>query len=182
MSQRSARALPRRGFLRLAAGAGLAMAAPGVLAGVARERRLALLNLHTGERLRTTYWADGRYVDDGLAEIARVLRDHRTGEVHPIDPALLDLLVALQVRTEASGAFHVISGYRSPRTNAALRAHSRGVARHSLHMQGRAIDIRHPRVRLPALRSAARSLRLGGVGYYPKSGFVHVDTGRVRYW
>jgi uncharacterized protein YcbK (DUF882 family) len=146
------------------------------------ERSLSLRNLHTGEKLTATYWADGEYLADGRDEIEQLLRDHRTGEQHQIDPQLLDLLYSLNCNTGTCKPFHVISGYRSPKTNNMLRGNSGGVAKRSLHMQGKAIDIRIPGYDLRQLRRAAISLKAGGVGYYPKSDFVHVDTGRVRYW
>jgi len=176
----------RRGFLQQVIGAGaLVMAAPSSLWATvhrAPERSLTLKNLHTGEALRATYWADGRYLGEELQVVNRVLRDHRTGEVHSMDPALLDLLYLLQQSVAVKGPYHVISGYRSPASNALLRSHSSGVARKSLHMQGKAIDIRLPGCRLAHLRKAALALKAGGVGYYPKSDFIHVDTGRVRRW
>jgi uncharacterized protein YcbK (DUF882 family) len=150
-----------------------------------RERVLSLFHTHTGERLKTAYCCDGEYQPEALAQISHVLRDFRQNEVKPIDPQLLDLLHELGGTLEVDQPFHVISGYRSPATNASLRerggTHS-GVATKSLHMVGKAIDIRVPGVKLEELRRAAQSLRLGGVGYYPSSNFVHVDTGRVRYW
>ncbi|ABI60735.1 MULTISPECIES: DUF882 domain-containing protein [Nitrosomonas] len=146
------------------------------------EKRLSLLNLHTGERIRTAYWEQGKYIPEALQAIAKVLRDHRSGERHPIDPGLLDLIQHLHHKTGSSKEFQVISGYRSPATNATLAAKSHGVAKKSLHMQGKAIDIRLPGVPLNALRRAAMSMRVGGVGYYPESNFIHVDTGNVRYW
>ena len=118
-----------------------------------------------------------------MAEVNRVLRDYRTGEVHPIEPKLLDLLHTLNQDMDCGGtAFEVISGYRSPKTNAALHERSNGVASKSLHMQGMAIDIRLAGCDLKRLHDAAQSMRVGGVGYYPSLDFVHVDTGRVRYW
>ena len=146
------------------------------------RRTIAFHNLHTGERLRTTYWADGRYLSPALKDIDFVLRDFRTGDVASIDPRLLDLLHLLRSRMESSEPFHVISGYRSPKTNAKLAQQSGGVAKKSLHMRGMAADVRLPGRALSDLRRAAVSLKLGGVGYYPKSDFVHVDIGRVRYW
>ena len=143
---------------------------------------LSFHNLHTGESLRTVFRERGRYVPDALVEIDTFLRDFRTGDVHRIDPKLLDLLAALSNVTGARGPFQVISGYRSPATNAMLHARSSGVAKHSLHMDGQAIDIRHHRVDVATLRRAALKLQRGGVGYYPRSNFVHVDTGRVRWW
>jgi uncharacterized protein YcbK (DUF882 family) len=145
-------------------------------------RRLAFSNLHTGETLSVAYWERGAYVPDALRAVDNVLRDFRTGEVHSIEPRLLDLLVALSGKVERREPFEVISGYRSPATNAALHALTDGVATHSLHMDGRAIDIRVGGVELAQLRDAALSLSLGGVGYYPTSDFVHVDVGRVRRW
>jgi uncharacterized protein YcbK (DUF882 family) len=132
--------------------------------------------------LSLTVPAGGAHASDGLAALNRFLRDHRTGDIHPIDPGLLDILADLHAAVGASGAFHVISGYRSPRTNAALRERSRGVAAGSLHVEGRAIDVRLDGVDCSVLRDAAISLRRGGVGYYAASDFVHLDTGRVRTW
>lgn len=175
----------RRAFIKTCLGIALGAAAAPALAGLApaRERALALYNLHTGEQLRTTYWLDGAYLPEGLADINRLLRDFRTGEVTPIDPQLLDVLYALQGRLDTRAAVHVISGYRSPATNAMLRAsRGAGIARHSLHMDGKAIDIRIPGHELHHVRQAALELRAGGVGYYPRSDFVHLDTGRVRAW
>ncbi len=150
--------------------------------GLDRPKKLSFHNLHTGENLRTAFWEKGYFIPEALTRINRVLRDHRTNEISAIDPALLNLLYALQSRIGTNETFHVISGYRSPASNAKLRALSGGVANHSLHMTGRAIDIALPGHRLADLRRAALSLRAGGVGYYPASGFVHVDTGKVRQW
>ena len=128
------------------------------------------------------YWDHGAYVPEALSAIDRVLRDHRSGEVHPIDPALLDLLHRLRGTVDASRPFGLVSGYRSAATNAKLRSESRGVAKRSLHMEGKAVDIRLPGCRLENLHRAALSLRGGGVGYYGRSNFLHLDTGRVRSW
>jgi uncharacterized protein YcbK (DUF882 family) len=173
----------RRRFLRVLA-AGAALVAGPALAGVrpSGERILSLYNLHTGERLKAPYWADGAYLPDALTEVNRVLRDHRTDEVHAMDPALLDLLHALHHTVDARGEFHVISGYRSPKSNAMLRSRSNGVAKRSFHMKGQAIDIRLPECELDRVHRAALALRAGGVGKYAGSGFVHVDTGPVRSW
>lgn len=176
--------ISRRNFL-LTATAGLAtLCTPHAFArtGQPGERSLRFYNLHTGEKLQATYWAGGEYIQDELAAINTLLRDHRNGEVEIIDTHLLDQLVALQHQVGHQGAYHIISGYRSPQTNQALRKNSNGVAKRSLHMQGRAIDVRLPGVELKHLRQAALSLRAGGVGYYPKSNFVHLDTGRHRFW
>ena len=174
----------RRRFIQTLLGTGAVLALPALQASVHRvpERSLAFRNLHTGETLRTTYWAEGDYLKDRLNDVNQVLRDHRSGEIYPMDPQLLDLLYVLQQATGASGAFHIISGYRSPQSNQSLRAKSNGVAKRSLHMQGRAVDIRLPGCELKHLRDAALSLKAGGVGYYAKSDFIHVDTGRVRRW
>lgn len=174
----------RRSALRLGL-AGLAgIAASPALAAFENvpERRLALHNLHTGESIRTVFWADGVFQADALHDIDFVLRDFQTGEISKIDPQLLVMLHRITESTGVKDPFEVISGYRSPTTNAALAVNGHGVAKRSLHMQGMAIDVRLPGVRLPYLRDAAKSLEAGGVGYYPKSNFVHVDSGRVRYW
>jgi uncharacterized protein YcbK (DUF882 family) len=147
-----------------------------------QARRLAFDNLHTGEKLDVAYWENGAYVPGALAAVNHVLRDHRNNEVHEIEPRLLDLLTALSQRLDAGPQFEVISGYRSPATNAMLHAESSEVARSSLHTQGMAIDIRMAGLDLAYLHSAALGLDLGGVGYYPSSDFVHVDVGRVRRW
>ena len=174
----------RRRFIQTFLGATATLTAPSLWASVHRapERSLAFKNLHTGESLRTTFWAEGRYLSDELKAVNHVLRDHRSGDVHPMDPKLLDLLYALQQSVAVKGSFHVISGYRSPASNQKLRSKSGGVAKKSLHMQGKAIDIRLPGCQLRHLRDAALQLQAGGVGYYAKSDFIHVDTGRVRRW
>ena len=148
----------------------------------AGERILRLQNLHTGESLKATYWANGQYVAEEMAALNRVLRDHRSNETYNMDQRLFDILHMLQQQVDHNGAYHVISGYRSPATNASLHKNSNGVAKRSLHMQGRAIDIRLPGVELKQLRQAALDMKAGGVGYYPRSGFIHVDTGRTRFW
>ena len=178
----------RRGFLRLAVGAGVTagLAAAAMPAEAARRllrpRALALHNLHTGESVNTAYWAEGRYLPDAMRHINWVLRDFRTDEVHQIDPRLLDLLVQLRGRLDGRAPIQVISGYRSAQTNAMLARQTDGVAQNSLHMQGKAIDIRVPGHRLKHVRAAAMSLRGGGVGYYPQSDFIHLDTGPIRHW
>lgn len=145
-------------------------------------RALAFESLHTGERLKTVYWVDGAYMPEALSQIDWLLRDHRTNLARPIDPLLLDVLTRLQHQLGVTAPFQVISGYRSPATNRMLAAASTGVARESLHTQGLAIDVRVPGVPLTRLRDTAKSLQAGGVGFYPRSDFVHLDIGRVRYW
>jgi len=172
----------RRRFLKFSlAGAALAVA-PTSTAWAVNERRLCLHNLHTGERIDQPFWIQGDYLPESLAAIDKVLRDHRSGEIHHIDPGLLDLLSALQQRVESSRGYDVISGYRSPATNAMLHQASNGVATRSLHMLGQAIDIRLPGTPLAKLHAAAKLMKAGGVGLYTSSDFIHVDTGRVRYW
>ena len=176
----------RIGIGRRAVIGGLAAAAllPGARAFAAKPapRSLGFHHLHTGESLDACYWQDGAYLPDALAAIDHVLRDHRTGEASAIDRKLLDLLVAVRERLGSAAPFEVICGYRSPASNEMLRSTSSGVAKHSLHLAGRAIDVRLPGRELAALRAAGIGLARGGVGYYPKSGFVHLDTGRVRQW
>ena len=179
-------AVSRREFIRgcgLLAGAvllapGRALASPAVRG----ERVVSFVHTHTGERLTLPYWGDGTYLPGSLSRVESFLRDFRTGERHVIDPALLDQLHDLRMATGSSAPFQVISGYRSPQTNAALRAGGGGQASRSLHMQGRAIDVRLADVRSEVLRDAALELGRGGVGYYHGPDFVHVDTGPVRRW
>jgi len=178
----------RRSFLGYGALATAAAMVPGrAQAAVSKrpERVLSFFHTHTGERLKIAYCCDGIYQPEALAQLNHLLRDFRVDQEKSIDPNLFDLLHELGGTLETDQPYHIISGYRSAQTNAMLRerggAHT-GVASSSLHMVGKAIDIRLPGVRLDHLRSAAASLKLGGVGFYPSSNFVHVDTGRVRYW
>lgn len=182
------RPLSRRAALRLAAWGALAAALPGASRATgarpapARPRRLTFHHTHTGESLRCVYWQDGEYVAPALAEIDHLLRDHRTDELTAIDRTLLDRLSALHETLDGREPFHVISGYRSPATNEALRAEGRGVARKSFHTRGMAIDVSLPGLPVAELHRAALALRAGGVGYYPSSGFVHLDVGPLRRW
>jgi len=175
--------LSRREFLKWSlAGAATLAGAPSLARSLPAERSLKFYNLHTGEQLTATYWAEGQYQTGEVDAIDRLLRDYRSGDVAAIDRRLFDMLYALQQRTGVRGAYNVISGYRSPATNAWLRRHSNGVAKDSLHTHARAIDIRLNGIALADLHRAALDLRAGGVGYYPKSDFIHLDTGRVRTW
>ncbi len=179
--------MTRRRFLKLGALSTACLSLPsaawaGLRAPSAPARGLAFYNIHTGESLKTMYWEKGRYISGALGEINHILRDFRANEVRPIEPSLLDFLHALAGKLDTRQPFHLISGYRSPATNAMLAAHSEGVARHSLHQFGKAADIRVPGRDLKTLHRVAIALRGGGVGYYPRSDFVHVDIGRVRYW
>lgn len=152
-------------------------------ASLPNARSLAFKHTHTGEQIDLTYAIDGSYVPDALTSLNRFLRDHYTGEIGRIDPQLFDLLHHLKLTLGCTDPFHVISGYRCPETNQNLKnTRGGGVAKHSLHMDGKAIDIRLPEIPLAEVRDAALSLRLGGVGYYPHEQFVHVDTGRIRHW
>jgi uncharacterized protein YcbK (DUF882 family) len=184
--------LHRREFLkfgyRFATLAAATCVAPRpVLAATRRSsppKDLSFYNLHTGESLRVTYAANGRYIPDALQEVDYILRDFRTGEVKAIDPDLLDLLhsISKTMGLTAQHSLHVVSGYRSPQTNAMLREISHGIAKNSYHIKGQALDFRVPPFPLAYLRKAALSLRAGGVGFYPRSNFVHVDVGKFRYW
>jgi uncharacterized protein YcbK (DUF882 family) len=180
---------PRRLFLTTAAGAAAGflvgrrpVAADAPAPSGPRERALSFFNTHTGESVTAVYWCDGAYRPEELSKLYRVLRDHRTGGVREIDCRLFDLLHTLRTDLGTRKPFHVISCYRSPRTNAGLRAAGRAVAEKSLHMEGKAMDVRIPGVRLEDLHRAAVARRGGGVGFYLGPQFVHVDVGRVRYW
>lgn len=147
------------------------------------EKALSFYNTHTGEKLsKTVYWAQGDYIQENLDQINHILRDHRTDLVNPIDPQLLDLLHAISRQLGTTPPIHIISGFRSPASNRLLQKQTKGVAKGSLHMSGKAIDIRVPGCELGRLRRAAVAQKRGGVGYYPSSNFVHLDTGSVRYW
>ena len=174
-------AATRRDFLK-SAGAMIAIAPLAALARASECRSLSFVHTHTGESLSCVYYQAGGYDAATLARVNHFLRDFRTGAVHPIDAGVLDILFAVRSRADRDDPFHVISGYRSPTTNAYLRSHSPGVARHSLHMEGRAIDVRLPGLPTRKLRDIGLALRRGGVGYYPASDFVHLDTGHVRFW
>lgn len=145
-------------------------------------RKLAFYNLHTEEKVSMTYFEEGQYVKGAVQELNYLLRDHRSGDVYNMDPELYDLLYDLQSSLGGNKTFQVISGFRSASTNAMLNQKSRGVATKSLHMQGKAIDIRVEGVDSKVLQQASIALQKGGVGYYHKSDFVHIDTGNVRYW
>ena len=144
--------------------------------------RLSFYHIHTAEKLTVTYRENGVLIPGALTQVNHYLRDFRTEQVHDIDVTLLDALHDLYAAFDARGNFEVISGYRSPRTNAALRHVSSGVAEHSLHIQGQAIDVRLTSAKTAALRDAAIARAAGGVGYYAESNFVHIDTGAVRSW
>ena len=182
---------PRRRFLlratrlgSMAAGSlALPMLAQPARAALPGPRRLELEHLHTGERLALAFAVDGHYRPEALGALDHFLRDHYSGTVGRIDPQLYEVLHGVQRLLGHAGTIEVVSGFRDAGTNAALRAtRGGGVARHSLHMEGRALDVRLAGVPLAELRDAALALRAGGVGYYARERFVHLDTGRVRAW
>ncbi|MES3025640.1 MAG: DUF882 domain-containing protein [Pseudomonadota bacterium] len=146
------------------------------------ERTLRLYNTHTGETLKSVFWAEGQFVPDALKDINHLLRDHRNNKIAPMDPQLLVLLERVSAKFGNDNLVHIISGYRSPESNQLLAERSNGVARHSMHLEGKAIDVRMPGRALASVHKAALSARAGGVGYYPDSQFVHLDTGRLRNW
>lgn len=177
----------RRGFLKtgLAVTAALGFWMPSMEAVAANPlggRKVSLVNAHTGDKFTGEYWANGRYLPGAFREIKKLMRDHRTNDIFPIDPRLMDILYVVQHRLENYKPFRVFSGYRSPKTNNMLRRKGEGVARNSLHMSGQAVDLQLPGTRLSSLKKAAINVKSGGVGFYPRSDFVHIDTGRVRHW
>lgn len=174
--------LCRRSFLRRAASAAVLLLPLPAAWAAPQRRSLSFVHTHTGERLSTVYFEGGEYRASELARINQLLRDFRTGDVHAIEPGVLDILADLRVLADRDEPYEVISGYRSPQTNAALRARSHAVAEHSLHIQGRAIDVRLPGFDTARLRDLALGMRRGGVGFYRQSDFVHLDNGNVRFW
>jgi uncharacterized protein YcbK (DUF882 family) len=177
----------RREFLKVSAGTLVAGMLPlpalaATLKGTETKRTLGFFNTHTRETLKICYFDSEGYRPEALDKINFILRDYRADEILPIDPLLLDQLFALKIRIQPRTPFHIISGYRCPATNAMLRRTTSGVARSSMHTKGRAIDIRLPGYNTRRLRNLSVKLKAGGVGYYPKSDFVHLDTGRVRTW
>lgn len=179
----------RRSFLKSSVVLASALTVPGfarasvaAAAPATGERVLRLYNTHTGESLRSVFWAEGKFDPAALTDINKLLRDHRNNTVATMDPQLLVLLNQVSQKFGSQNVLHVISGYRSPESNQLLSEQSGGVAKHSMHMEGKAIDIRMPGQDLAGLRKAALAMNAGGVGYYPESQFVHMDTGRVRHW
>jgi uncharacterized protein YcbK (DUF882 family) len=180
--------ISRRWFLKTGSMAAISCFLPNLLLASPRSDRLlqkkslALYNAHTNEHLNAVFWSDGRYVNNALEEINYFLRDYRTGAIKPINKQLLNLISTISAIIGKEHWFNVISGYRSPETNKLLRKKSKGVAKNSYHMFGKAIDIRVPGFSLSKLREIAVYLKSGGVGYYPKSDFIHIDSGPVRCW
>lgn len=182
--ENSASQLDRRQFLGLGLGAAAILLPSDVSAKprMGGDRILSLHNKYTGESLRAIYWSNGRYVPENVRGINHLFRDHLTDEIQPINLRLLDLLYSMRGRLQTAKPICVISGYRSPSTNHILRAHSRRVAKNSYHMRGMAADLEIPGYSNRQLATLARKMKAGGVGYYPRSGFIHVDVGPVRYW
>ena len=176
--------MDRRTFLVGSTSIAAATLAPSAFASAVQqnEKSLHLYNIHTGESIQTTFWQQGNFDQHALGQLDHLLRDHRSGESTLISRTLLEDIHTLQALFEPNQAIEIISGYRSPKTNAYLRSMGHGVAKRSLHMQGKAIDIRIPGASLNKVRRAALALKSGGVGYYPRSGFIHLDVGRVRQW
>ncbi len=175
----------RRKFLIQASVSAFAASFPQLIlanSNIAKEKTLSFLNLHTNETLKCCYWKNNQLNIDALTKINYILRDHRTQEVAQIDHQIIEMLHTLHTHTESTAPFEIISGYRSPKTNETLRKSTSGVAKRSLHMQGKAIDVRLPDIELKKFRDIAISLQAGGVGYYSKSGFLHLDTGLPRNW
>lgn len=171
------------GGLGLAALSGLSSPATAALSDIGGGTRvLSFHNVHTGEKFKGEYKVGSHYLPDAFEEINHVLRDFRTGEEFPMDPRVMDIMYSLYVQTGSQHNFEILSGYRSPKTNNMLRRSSTGVAKNSFHMTGQAVDLRMPGVSTRDLRKIALGLRAGGVGYYSKSNFLHVDTGNVRSW
>jgi uncharacterized protein YcbK (DUF882 family) len=177
--------LARRRLLKsalLAAPAIIAARYAGPVEAATESRRIGLLNTHTSESLEAVFFKAGEYQSNVLRQLNRILRDHRTGDVGAIDPKLFDQLFDVADAAGVDPEFEVISGFRSAASNELLRSHSNGVARRSLHLEGRAIDVRLKDVKSERLCEVALDLGRGGVGLYRKSDFVHLDTGRVRHW
>lgn len=178
----------RRSFLKSLATAALACALPGrAWAGLPRTDTTAglvrLYNIHTAEKATIRFRAaTGDYIEEGLAALNHLLRCHHTNQVHAIDIAAIEYLHRVDQALGGNNEFHVISGYRSPAYNAFLRSKGSGVAKNSLHLKGRALDVRLPGKDLKVLRNAALALRMGGVGFYPASDFIHLDSGPFRTW
>jgi len=167
------------GAAAAAAAVGLVNSAPAISYA---PRSISLYNTHTGEWLRTVYWADGHYIREAVRDINWILRDHYTDEMRPMNAGVLDVLGMMRERLETTDPFLVVSGYRSPATNTRMYLHGEGAAKHSYHIKGMAIDLRSESRSLPELREAAMSLQCGGVGYYPRADFVHIDCGPIRHW
>jgi len=186
--------ISRRHFLKKTMSAGTLGAAMAMLPTLANAHaiemprdisdfKISFRNQHTGESFSSVYKANGRYNPDAFHEINHVMRDFRTGDIFPIDPRVIDILFMVRYNAGAEHIpYEILSGYRSPKTNAMLGRAGTGVASNSLHMTGQAADLRLPGYKTRYIRNLAVKLKAGGVGFYPKSNFIHVDTGRPRNW
>ncbi len=177
--------LDRRDFLKLMGGIALTASLPTHAFAVLTPKNskvLAFKNVHTGERLKTCFFSNNQFIASELNKIDHICRDFRKNETHEIDRELLTQINAMQLLLGSNAEVQIISGYRSPTTNEMLRSSSNGVAKKSFHMLGKALDFRLEGVPLNEVRDAAVSLKAGGVGYYPKSNFIHIDTGNARSW
>lgn len=183
----SVQGISRRDLIRLGILTAVSCAVPfkafaSVKDILSTDRLLSFHNLHYNEDLDVVYWKDGKYVPEALTQINHMFRDHYTGQIKPIDTNLIDLLFDIKITLDSNKPFHIISGYRTRKTNLSISRRIKGVARNSFHIKGKAVDVRLPGNRLKDLRHTAYELKAGGVGYYPKSNFVHLDVGRPRYW
>ena len=178
--------LSRREFLGLSITAAVASLVPSEIYAASEKiqtaKKICLHNVYTSETIEPVFWRDGEYLPEALSDINHIFRDIRTGKERTINKELINLLYDLQQEVKIEEPFHIVSGYRTPRSNALLRKTTKGVAKNSFHMYGKAADIRLPDYNLSTLRRKAMNLRVGGVGYYPRSSFIHVDVGAVRYW
>lgn len=174
--------ITRRNVLSMLGGTALLLSPLAALCASPATRSLRFVHTHTGEKLSVDYWCDGQFQTQCLTPLNHFLRDFRTGEVASMDAGLLDILYELQVLSDRDATYEIISAYRSPQTNAALNKKSAGVAKKSLHMDGKAVDIRLTGFSTKKLQQLALVNQHGGVGFYAKSDFVHLDTGRVRTW
>ena len=158
------------------------LATPSYNSGAGAYRRLRLYSNRLGEKADLVYWIDGVYVPEALQEISSLLRDWRTNEARPYDRRVIDVLSAAHRKMDCAEPYEVVSGYRSPQTNAMLRSRNRGVARNSYHVKAMAVDVKLETRSVRQMASAAEGLRAGGVGRYSRTGFVHMDCGPVRSW
>ena len=149
---------------------------------ISSQKELFFYNVYTHEDLKTVYWKDGMFLPDALARINHIFRDIRTGKEREININLLDLLFEVKEQIKSNEPYHIISGYRTPKSNAILSKRKKGVAKNSLHMYGKAADISMPGYSLSGIRRVAMKMKAGGIGYYPRSKFLHIDVGEVRYW
>ncbi|BAF69853.1 YcbK family protein [Nitratiruptor sp. SB155-2] len=174
--------MDRRDFLKKSSLFSVSILIPSFAKAAQYEKVLQLYHVHTGERRKVTFWLDGEYIPEEIESLQYFLRDFRNDEIHPIDIKVIEYLYDVSKKCSHDREIHVLSAYRSPSTNEYLRHHGGGVAKQSYHLFGKAIDFRIPGISLHHVRNTALSLHKGGVGYYPKSGFIHIDSGKPRSW